>query len=45
VVAEGIGSGALSWLAIELAVDRGLTLAGFARCGSGNVYARADRVV
>src|SRR5581483_9237593 len=39
-----VGVGAPSSLAIELAEDRGLTLCGFARRGSVNVYTRPDRV-
>jgi FdhD protein len=39
-----VGVGAPSSLAIELAADRDLTLAGFARRGSLNLYADAGRV-
>jgi FdhD protein len=40
-----VGVGAPSSLAISLAADRGMTLAGFARQGTINVYTDASRVV
>jgi FdhD protein len=40
-----VGVGAPTSLAIELAEDRGLTLAGFARSRNVNIYTRPDRVV
>jgi FdhD protein len=40
-----VGVGAPTSLAIELAADRGLTLCGFARGASVNVYTGAERVV
>jgi FdhD protein len=40
-----VGVGAPSSLAIELAADRGLTLCGFARGTSVNVYSRPERVL
>jgi FdhD protein len=39
-----VGVGAPTSLAVRLADDRGLTLAGFARGGRVNVYTRPDRV-
>ena len=40
-----VGVGAPTSLAVELAIDRNLTLAGFARGGRVNVYTARDRVV
>jgi FdhD protein len=39
-----VGVGAPTSLAIELAADRGMTLAGFARHGQVNIYTSAERV-
>ena len=39
-----VGVGAPSSLAIRLAEDRGMTLCGFARRGSVNVYTGPERV-
>jgi FdhD protein len=40
-----VGVGAPSSLAIELAADRGMTLAGFARHGNVNIYTGEERVI
>jgi FdhD protein len=39
-----VGVGAPTSLAVSLADDRGLTLCGFARRGSLNVYTRPERI-
>jgi FdhD protein len=39
-----VGVGAPTSLAVSLAADRGLTLAGFARRGTVNVYTGEQRV-
>jgi FdhD protein len=40
-----VGVGAPTSLAVALAADRGMTLAGFARGGSVNVYTGSERVL
>jgi len=40
-----VGVGAPTSLAIDLAADRGMTLSGFARGGSVNVYTGSERVI
>jgi FdhD protein len=40
-----VGVGAPTSLAIDLAADRGMTLGGFARGGTINVYAGPERVL
>ncbi len=40
-----VGVGAPTSLAVSLATDRGMTLAGFARRGGVNVYSRPERVI
>jgi FdhD protein len=40
-----VGVGAPTSLAVELADDRGVTLAGFARRGGVNVYTHPERLV
>ena len=39
-----VGVGAPTSLAVELAADRNMTLAGFARAGNVNVYTGPERV-